>query len=298
MNGTLSNLVLFFGRFHPVLVHLPIGGLVLLAVLELTSRFPRFQDAARNRRLILGFTAAASVIAASCGWLLSSSGDYDRQLLQWHKWAGVGFVLACALTFLVCRAQPRRAYRPLLLVALILLMVAGHLGASITHGRDFLTRYAPILWRVALASRTSSSASEPAASQEGRWPVYAEVIEPIFQRRCIACHGPERHKANLRLDSYEGLCRGGENGPVFVAGNPLESLLIKRLTLPLEDEDHMPPASQPQLTAQEVALLKLWIDARAPTQISTVSLQAHRALLGRDTGVSGDSARNAAERGN
>ena len=143
MNGTLSNLVLFLGRFHPLLVHLPIGGLVLLTVLELTSRFTRFQDAARNRRLILGFTAAASVITASCGWMLSSSGGYDRQLLHWHQWAGVGFVFACSLTFLVCLPEHRRAYRPLLLLALGLLMVAGHLGASITHGRDFLTRYAP-----------------------------------------------------------------------------------------------------------------------------------------------------------
>ena len=64
-----NEFILFLGRFHPVLVHLPIGGLVLVGVLELLARFPRFKDAAQSNRLILGLTAASSVASALLGWM-------------------------------------------------------------------------------------------------------------------------------------------------------------------------------------------------------------------------------------
>jgi len=66
-----GNFVLFFGHFHPLLVHLPIGGLALLGMLELLAMFSRFKDAARNSRLLLGLVSVAALIAAICGWLLS-----------------------------------------------------------------------------------------------------------------------------------------------------------------------------------------------------------------------------------
>src|ERR1019366_7830015 len=98
MSTAPNDLVMFLGRFHPVLVHLPIGGLVLLGVLELLAKFPRFKDAAQSKRLLLGLTAAASVAAALLGWMLSQAGDYDPQLLHWHKWAGFAVAAGCSET--------------------------------------------------------------------------------------------------------------------------------------------------------------------------------------------------------
>src|ERR1035437_6856633 len=111
MSSGSHNLVLFVGRFHPVLVHLPIGGLVLLGVLELLAKFSRFKDAAQNSRLILGLVAVASATAALLGWMLSQSGDYGPQLLQWHKWAGFAVAATCTVTFLLSRLGRPRAYR-------------------------------------------------------------------------------------------------------------------------------------------------------------------------------------------
>jgi len=82
MSSDSHDLILFLGRFHPGLVHLPIGGLVLLGTLELLAKFPHFKGAAQSNRLILGLTVATSVIAALLGWLLSQSDGYDPQLLQ------------------------------------------------------------------------------------------------------------------------------------------------------------------------------------------------------------------------
>jgi uncharacterized membrane protein len=126
MSGQLNDLALFLGHFHPVLVHLPIGSLVLLGVLELLAAFPRFKDAARNKGVILGFATASSAAAAACGWLLSRSGGYDAQLLYWHRLAGFGVVGVCAVTWLLCHLNRQRARRVCLVATLALIVLAGH----------------------------------------------------------------------------------------------------------------------------------------------------------------------------
>ncbi len=264
MSSGPYDLVLFLGRFHPVLVHLPIGGLILLGVLELFARFPRFQGATQNNRLILGLTTAAAVVAATLGWMLSQSGEYDRQLLQWHKWTGFALAVGCAGTLLLSWLGRPLAYRFSLLVTLALLIVTTHFGASITHGRDYLTEYAPAPLRSLFHGKAGVRATYP--STPGLWPqrMFAEVVQPILLQRCAACHGPEKQKAKLRMDSLAALLKGGKNGPVLVPGKANESRMIRRLLLPLTDDDHMPPEGKPQPTRAEIVALEWWIDRGAP----------------------------------
>ena len=66
-----SDILLLFGRFHPLLVHLPIGLIVLLAFLELLARSPRLQKANASAGMILALAVPASIATAVCGWLLS-----------------------------------------------------------------------------------------------------------------------------------------------------------------------------------------------------------------------------------
>jgi uncharacterized membrane protein len=263
MSSGSNDLVLFLGRFHPVLVHLPIGGLVLLGVLELLAKISRFKGAAQSNHLILGLTAAASVTAALLGWMLSQAGGYDPQLLQWHKWTGFAVAATCTVTYLLSRLGRLRAYRLSLLATLSVLVVASHLGASITHGRDFLTRYAP----GPLRSLFWGSAGAPAAHSTGPDPlqprVFADVVRPILLQRCSACHGPEKQKADLRVDSLEALLKGGKDGPALVPGQAKDSRLIQRLLSPLHDEDHMPPEGKPQPTPAELTVLEWWIESGA-----------------------------------
>src|SRR5208283_2684333 len=141
MSSSSHDLALFLGRFHPVLVHLPIGGLILLGVLELLAKFTRLTQAAQVNRLILGLVTAAAIAAAVLGWMLSQSGGYDPQLLPLHKWTGIAVAVTCTLTCLLNCLGRRQAYRISLAVTLVVLVVASHLGASITHGRDFLTQF-------------------------------------------------------------------------------------------------------------------------------------------------------------
>ncbi len=86
-------------------------------------------------------------------------------------------------------------------------------------------------------------------------------IRPIFSSRCVACHGANKQKAELRLDAKSLALRGGESGPVIVAGKSGESLLWRRVSS-ANDDERMPSSGKP-LTAEQLAALKAWIDAGA-----------------------------------
>ena len=268
------DILLFIGRLHPLLVHLPIGMLAALAALEIAARFPRFKNAAASAGFILAFAAPLAVVTAACGWLLSLGGGYDENLLAWHKWLGTGTAVMAVVAAILFQRGKFTAYRASLFVAVGLLMVAGHLGGSLTHGSDYLTRYAPDplkkLLGIAPAKKTAPALS---ADELRRLPVFAGVIEPIFQDKCVGCHGAQKSKGNLRLDSFAAMLRGGKNDVAIQPGDAGQSPLVQRALLPAGDDDHMPPAGKPQLTAAEISLLKWWIDAGAPETNTVGQLQ-------------------------
>lgn len=106
---------------------------------------------------------------------------------------------------------------------------------------------------------TSLSAADDAAS------MWTAKVQPILQANCIKCHGAEKPKHGLRLDSLAGILKGGKDyGPAVIAGKAEESPLIKVLHLPRDDEMSMPPKGKGEpLTAEQITILKEWINAGA-----------------------------------
>lgn len=94
---------------------------------------------------------------------------------------------------------------------------------------------------------------------------YSRDIKPILAKHCASCHGVEKQKSGLRLDTAAAAMRGGDTGPAIVPGKSAESLLFQALT-GAEGVTAMPPKGQPQLSAEQIALFKAWIDqgAKAP----------------------------------
>ena len=270
MRPETTNIVQFLGHFHPLLVHLPIGGLVLLGTLELLSSLTRRKEAAQNSRWILGFVCGTALISACCGWMLAKAGGYEPQLLKWHQAAGFSVAGAALVTLLLRHWEWRRTYRVSLVLALVLLSVTSHLGGSMTHGRDFLTRYAPAPLRGLFGQPSPSDTSAWPAMQR---PVFAGVVEPILRQRCGACHGAEKHKAELRLDTLEGVLRGGQDGPVIKAGQGEDSPLVQCMLSPLDADGHMPPENHPQATAEEISLIEWWINDGAPASARVADLK-------------------------
>jgi len=254
-------------------VHLPIGSLVLLGVLELLNAFTRWKDATQNSRVILGFVCVTALISAFCGLMLEKAGGYEPQLLKWHRAAGLGLVGVSVITLLFRHLQWRCTYRICLAVALLLLVIAGHSGGSITHGREFLTQYAPALVPSFLRESRPGHTIVEAACPLMERPVFTGIIEPILQERCVSCHGAEKHKGELRLDTLNGLLRGGQDGPVVKAGHATDSPLVQSILSPLDADGHMPPEDHPQPTAEEISLIEWWINGGAPAAAKVVDLR-------------------------
>ncbi|HEY2251691.1 MAG TPA: PSD1 and planctomycete cytochrome C domain-containing protein, partial [Planctomycetaceae bacterium] len=99
---------------------------------------------------------------------------------------------------------------------------------------------------------------------------YAADIKPLLARHCTSCHGAEKQKSGLRLDSAAAASKGGDSGPAIEPGKSAESLLIQAVT-GAEGIAAMPPKGQPPLSPEEIALFKAWIDqgAKAPADDAT-----------------------------
>lgn len=108
---------------------------------------------------------------------------------------------------------------------------------------------------------TSSTQIDPGSNSSPfvAGAAWETIVAPIFAVRCSGCHGPEKRKAKMRLDTFEGVMRGGEDGAVIVVGDPAKSMMMQRLLLPLDHEDHMPPAKRPQPTPAELDVIRWWI---------------------------------------
>jgi len=270
--NTPSDLSLFFGHLHPLLVHLPICLLALLALLELLTRWRRFKTANANAGILLGLTVPAAVGTAICGWLLSRAGGYEDHLLQWHKWTGIATAGVCLVAASFYWLDLKKLYRWSLGAGTVLLLVSSHYGGSLTHGSDYLTRYAPQPFRTWMGGGHGAAVAVVKGDPAGA-PAFAVVIEPILKDKCVSCHGPAKSKGGLRLDTFAAAAKGGDTSAAFTPGNSSASLLIKRLLLPEEDENHMPPDGKPQPSADDVALLRWWVDAGASAGAKVADLK-------------------------
>src|SRR5256885_6314793 len=77
---------------------------------------------------------------------------------------------------------------------------------------------------------------------------FAKQIRPILEQNCVKCHGPEKQKAKLRLDSKEAAMKGGKDGAIVVAGKADKSEMYRRIPLPQGDRYHQPHQDDPRAT--------------------------------------------------
>jgi uncharacterized membrane protein len=269
----LSGWVGVLGRLHPLVLHLPIGALAALVLLEAAAMARRSPSPRVGLSPLVFFAAVTAVLAAATGYTLSREEGYAGPTLGWHLRLGIAVAIS-TVALAACWARSRAgarggalaAYRIFLAVSIGLLVPAGHFGSTITHGEGFLTQP---LRPPALAE----AAAAPASS-------YESIIAPIFASRCSGCHGSEKRKSGLALHEPEGILAGGKRGPVLVPGKPQSSRIVERLRLPEGHEDHMPPEGKPQPTEEEIRRIEAWISAGAPFDGEVEALEALGAEVG------------------
>ena len=96
---------------------------------------------------------------------------------------------------------------------------------------------------------------------------YQKDIKPIFDASCVKCHGDQKPKGKLRLDSLEGVMKGGVDGKVVEPGNSAKSMLVLNIAHLGDEDDYMPPPKNKlgikKLTDEQIGLVRAWIDQGA-----------------------------------
>lgn len=238
------------GRLHPVILHFPIVVLIVAGIME----FFRFGTKITKSEvyneittwLLLGGALLAAVTAVM-GLFLSKEPGYDGDTVQYHKWFGASVVFIATFIYW-CREK--RWYRPTIarsgaVAGIACIFVAGHFGADITHGDNFIL--APVL-----------HTGEPQVPIDKAY-VFKDVVEPIFESKCTSCHSPSKTKGGLMLTDERAILKGGKDGKIIMPGQPQVSLLLQRIHMPDGDKKHMPPIGKPQLTSEEMTLLYQWV---------------------------------------
>ena len=280
--------VYFLGRFHVLVLHLPIGMIVALFVLEYLSRKERFRYLeAASPYLWIG-TAISALVTVLLGFLHFTEGSFTGPSGELHRLYGTVVAVVATVVALLRVSNFASSYQPLFfpasLVLLVLVSITGHYGGNLTHGSTYLVEYAPqpIRSLAGLAPRrtiTSVSTADP----------FADVVGPMLVERCASCHNEDKQESDLVLTTYAGVMRGGESGRVVVAGNTELSELLRRITLPESDDEFMPAEGKTPLTDRQVEIIRWWIEAGAPNGGTIGDLQvpdAMRSTLSEELGVS------------
>ena len=254
----------FLGRFHPLLVHLPIGFLILALLMEWIQN----KKQAGTWKHIISLTwmlgAISAIIAALCGWLLANTGIYPENELFWHRCLGISLAIIASLGWFI-KKEPNKYKKSIRnsisFLVMTLLLLEGHLGGNITHGAGYLAEYAPKPLNQLFFTSTQHN-SAPDLSQKDSVLVFENMVLPILESKCFACHNDETQRGGLNMEDITLLFDGGENGPIINSGIPLESELFKRVTLPSKNSKFMPPRGEP-LTYDEIQVIEWWIDQGA-----------------------------------
>ena len=253
-------LFLFVGRLHPLILHFPIVLIILALLFEVAGRYYRLKVGENTVMVLLIAAALSALISIAAGFFLFASGDYSGNLMERHFWAGAVTGAAIFFTlglFYIHRTTSRFYYGYFagLLLSNAFVGYASHLGGSITHGQDYLTEHLQFVMHA-----FDTEEMKP----ETEMLLYEDMIAPVFEAKCMSCHNRQRAKGDFLMTSYQDLLKGGDSGNPSVAGGaPEESEVYKRVVLPEDHKDRMPPEGKTPMKESEIALLKFWIASGA-----------------------------------
>ncbi len=262
----------YLGRYHVLLLHLPIGFIVIAFLMELNSRSKKTQTFESAITFILFWSAILSLVTSVSGYMLSLEGGYESTLLDRHYYLGWGTTLLCFVVYYLKKKKTATPFSFISFAGLIgLLLWTGHIGGSLTHGVDHLSAYSPVF---ATFDRSKDIADKWVDSTQ----VFTGIVQPILKEKCIQCHNGKKKKGGLLLTSIEHIQKGGDNGQFLIAGDLNESQFLQKVHLPITEKEHMPPNGKTQLTDDEIRLLEWWVEQGASFTDPLASFEKPKAI--------------------
>ena len=263
--GEPARFITFLGRFHPLVLHLPIGMVVLAFHLMAFAIWKKRDDFDLAYCITMGFALVTGCIAALFGSFLAIQNDYNVELIDRHGWGGLVFVILIGVSFglMVKFLKSDKSKDTLKKVSvgilganLLVMSLVGHDGGSMTHGKTYLVEYGPN-WVRALEGLPPWK--EP-GEISGEDTVYEALVAPFLKKHCYECHSEAKIKGKLRLDTIDFIKQGGkheDDDPLIVHGNAEGSNLYHLMVIDDEDEIMPPDGMLPQ---SHTDFIKWWID--------------------------------------
>lgn len=260
----LTELLDFLGSLHPLIVHLPIGVVLLTIAIDV---FMRNKNNSVHRVITLGwfFSFLSGLLAALFGWFLGDNGYYLASQISIHKWSGIAFVGVCFIIWMLRFVNFRFTQtfnRFVNFTIILLLTITGHFGGEMTHGQNYLFENLPYVEKkISVIQLSEAERAETDSIQ-----VYEDLIHPVLEEKCMACHNQNEAYGGLNMSAFESMIKGGNSGVGIQKGNPYESLIYKRVSFPHDHPKFMPPTGVP-LSYDQIATLEWWIDNGAEKQM-------------------------------
>jgi len=229
------------GKSHLLWVHLPIGFIFLALVLTLLKWKNPEAPYFILLPLIWRLATLAAIFSMLSGLLLSENQEGTN--LLFHQYAGI-FLTMGLITYLIFKKNF------ILIFIGILFVITIHLGASLTHGEDYLFKK-----------------KKKEITQLNEVELFEDAIVPIFKAKCYSCHKPGKRKGDLDLTSYEGI------------GDKKE--LVRRTQLPKSHKEFMPANGKAPLSKEQLAILSYWVEIGAPKtkRLAQLQLDAKRKAI-------------------
>jgi uncharacterized membrane protein/mono/diheme cytochrome c family protein len=270
--------VYFIGRFHVVVLHLPVGILCVAVLVDFLARRPRFASLGAAGTLLWGASALTAIATVALGLAHFSEGGFSGPDLERHRALGVSVAVLATLLWLwrLRGAASYMRWQPLTgVLALLLVTFTGHYGGALTHGPTYLTELTPPALRSLFGMGAARKQSANAAGAQ----VFDDLVHPLLMLRCGSCHGESTRKGKLSFATYELTMAGGEEFPAVVAGDLVQSELYARVTMPRDSKDAMPKDNKTPLTPEQVKVIAWWIQAGAPRSGTVAELKPPAELL-------------------
>ncbi len=279
-DGSGGGFINFVGRFHPLFVHMPIGFISLALIIEVASFFKGFAYLQKFQTFVLWLCLLSGIVATLFGYFLMAAEDFAGHAMDMHLYFGLA-VVVCSLFALISSVKGKLMFQRLWVGAsMFTCAAAGHFGGAMVHTPEYLTEHAPaaLVPLLDIGLNPGGRPEETGPSEEvpvGEQLVYENFIAPMMAGKCNECHDANKTKGKLRTDTHEFLLAGAK-GSDFTTVDPEnaeESELVFRSELPRDDDEAMPPDGDP-LTAEELQILRAWIDAGATKELTVADLGA------------------------
>ena len=264
--------IFFLGRFHPLLVHLPIGFLILAILIEIYCSIFKIKINHRIVNFTWFIAFFSSVLTTILGLLVAETGHYIDENLFMHKIFGLSLTAISFISWFLRLSIFSNLFSSSLktlsnTIIIVLLTLTGHYGGNLTHGETYLVDYAPENIKELVVKKNKYVELEIDSVK-----VYDDLIQPIFNQKCVSCHNKEISRGNLNMDSYSNLLKGGSSGIPINKSDPRKSLLIRRITMPTSELKYMPPDGEP-VSFDEIKTLIWWINNLDKSNENLVSLK-------------------------